>query len=70
MMIAFGPASTGVFAAMTLLSGISPTHGQKADPAAVAEAYRRRRRGCEIGSARTAWTMQNRNACAGPELHG
>ena len=37
MKIAFGRASTGVVAAIALLSGISPTHAQKADPAAVAE---------------------------------
>src|SRR6266851_6918361 len=37
MKIAFGRASTGVVAVITLLSAFSPTRAQKADPAAVAE---------------------------------
>jgi hypothetical protein len=37
MKIAFGRASTGVVTAIALLSGISPTHAQKADPVAVQE---------------------------------
>jgi metallo-beta-lactamase class B len=37
MKIAFGRASTGVVAGMTLLSALSASHAQKADPAAVAE---------------------------------